>query len=81
MPSGDVLKAQLAKAKAGGGAPKLTFHFAGEDEEEFRLNDWNVTVWDGLPAPDYVVVQLDKDDGSQSVIILMANVTFYRIES
>ena len=76
----DVLKAQLAKAKAAGGAPKLTVHFACEDEEEFDLNDWTPTLWTDLPAPDYVVLELAKKDGRQIVVILMANVTFCRVE-
>jgi hypothetical protein len=80
MAKGDLLKAQIAKARAGGGSPKLTVHFAGENEEAFNLNDWTITVDSGLPQIDDAILILEKNDGSQVVVILFVNVTFYRFE-
>ena len=80
MTVGDILKAQIAKAKATGGAPKFTVHFAGEDEEAFDLNDWEIAVDIGLPRVDDTILILQKLDGSQVVVILFVNVTFYRVE-
>jgi hypothetical protein len=78
--AGDLLKAQIARAKASKGTPKLTVHFAGEDEEEFDLNEWAITDSTGLPQPDDVIWILEKLDGTQVVVILFVNVTFFRVE-
>jgi hypothetical protein len=76
----DLFKGQITKAKAAGGRPKLTVHFAGEDEEAFNLDEWTITVESGLPRLDDQILVLEKNDGSQVVVILFVNVTFYRVE-
>ncbi len=80
MTAADILKSQISKAKAAGGAPKLTVHFAGEDEEAFNLNDWDIELSTGLPRSDDKALIMTKLDGSQAVVILFVNVTFYRME-
>lgn len=80
MARADILKEQIARAKEKGGAPKLTVHFAGEDEEAFNLEEWDIAVDVGLPRDDDRILILQKLDGSQVVVILFVNVTFYRVE-
>jgi len=80
MPRADILKEQIARAKGTGGAPKLTIHFAGEDEEAFNLDEWEIAVDVGLPRDEDTILILQKLDGSQVVVILFVNVAFYRVE-